>query len=411
MKKDLWALLIVLWLLAACGPAAPTTTPVPPAITPLPPTVTSTPVPPTDTPVPPTDTPAATAEPTSTPPPPLSGSGGGMIAFTSDRDGDMAVYAMNADGSDARRVAGPHPGGFCCCPAWSPDGRRIAYPIIQTQGDSHGPVEIWVTAVDGSERICVTDKVSDELLGFPWPTPAWSPDGTRIAFFAARRTGDGEMESTIYIMPVPKGTDADGSGVEQAIPVPFIASDLSWSPQGDQLLFLGGGLDGGTSAYLVSVEGAPITEIYAGVWSADWSPDGTEIIVAPDQGEEVVILGPDGTPRPIGLPEGVSPAFVDWSPNGAYIAVGSFPQFRRKIVALHIIAVETGERVKLIEEKGDIYRPNWSADGNRLLFTAADTNRPGQWPYATLWSYDATSGYVGRLTRGKVYDGLGVWSP
>jgi Tol biopolymer transport system component len=333
-----------------------------------------------------------------------------MIAFNSDRDGDMAVYAMNADGSDARRLAGPHPGGFCSYPAWSPDGRRIAYPIIMNAGDSHGPVEIWVTAVDGSEPLCVTDLISDEMLGFPYPIPDWSPDGTKIAFYAARRTADGEMESTIYIVAVPDGTDADSSGVEQAIPVPYIASNLLWSPQGDQLLFTGGGLDG-SSVYVVPVEGAPIAEVYAGVWSADWSPDGTEIIVAPDQGEEVIILGLDGTQSSIGLPEGVSPAFVDWSPNGAYIAVGSFPQFRRKIVALHIIAVETGERVKLIEEKGDIYRPNWSPDGARLLFTAADTNRPGPWPYATLWSYDTTSGYVQRLTRGDVHDGLGAWSP
>jgi len=63
-----------------------------------------------------------------------------MIAFTSDRYGDMVVYAMNADGSRERRVTGLHPGGFCCCLAWSPDGTQIALCATgKTEGGEREP--------------------------------------------------------------------------------------------------------------------------------------------------------------------------------------------------------------------------------------------------------------------------------
>jgi Tol biopolymer transport system component len=427
-KAFMAAIWLTLILIVSCGKIEPTATPLSPTATPLPPTITpveatdstvppaetralptatsmpstDTPatLPPTATPLPPTQLPAL--ETTATPPPSLTGSGGGTIAFVSDRDGDMAIYAMNADGSQARRVAGPNPGGFCCCPAWSPDGERIAYPIILSERNEHGAVEIWVTSMDGSEHVRVSEMITDELQAFPWPYPTWSPDGTQIAFYAMRA---GDTTSTIYIV------QANGSGVKQSIPLPCIVEHASWSPAGDRLLLLGGGSSGGTNTYVLSVEEGEVTEVYSGARAADWSPDGTEILVAPEQADELYIFGLDGASRAIGLPEEMHPASIDWSPNGTYIAIGTFPRHRQKIVALYVIAVETGELVTLIEDMGDIYSPNWSPDGNRLLFTSTDDSRRGQWPYATLWSYDTTSDELQQLTSGEMHDGLGVWSP
>ena len=64
----------------------------------------------------PTATPAPA--PTSTPLPPLTGAGGGVIAFASDRDGNFEIYVMDADGSDQRRLTSDRAGDYW--PHWRP---------------------------------------------------------------------------------------------------------------------------------------------------------------------------------------------------------------------------------------------------------------------------------------------------
>ncbi len=78
--------------------------------------------------------PSVTSIPTSTrtsaPPPPLSGSGGGVLAFTSERDGNFELYLMNADGSDPRRLT--NQAGDDYWTTWSPDGEQIAFASERT---------------------------------------------------------------------------------------------------------------------------------------------------------------------------------------------------------------------------------------------------------------------------------------
>ena len=80
--------------------------------------------------------------------------------------------------------------GFDRSPAWSPDGSRIAFESFRDRNH-----EIYVMNADGSDVIQLTDN-----RGFD-RSPAWSPDGSRIAFDSDR---DGNDE--IYVM------NADGSG-------------------------------------------------------------------------------------------------------------------------------------------------------------------------------------------------------
>ncbi len=72
--------------------------------------------------------PAPTASVTATQP--LGDNGAGLIAFLSDRDGEPAIYVMNADGSNQRRLVGAKSRGACRAPVWSPDGQRIAYMVV-----------------------------------------------------------------------------------------------------------------------------------------------------------------------------------------------------------------------------------------------------------------------------------------
>jgi TolB protein len=98
---------------------------------------------------------------------------GRRIAFTSRRDRDYEIYAMNADGAEQRRLT--HSRGIDMNPAFSPDGRRIAFT-----SNRGGNYEIYVMGVDGGnpQRVTRYPEHSD--------FPCWHPDGQRLVFVSER---------------------------------------------------------------------------------------------------------------------------------------------------------------------------------------------------------------------------------
>ena len=100
------------------------------------------------------------------------------------------IYVMNADGSGSRRLT--HNRAYDGEPAWSPDGRKIAFQSTKRIG---GNREIYVMNVDGSGKRNLTRHPAMD------GRPSWSPDGRRIAFVSNR---DGRLEAHVM--------NADGSG-------------------------------------------------------------------------------------------------------------------------------------------------------------------------------------------------------
>jgi len=121
---------------------------------------------------------------------------------------------MNADGSNAVRRT--QDGRFNASPAWSPDGTQIAFSSLR-----NGQQGIYVMRVD-------EDWWHVVHLGFDrgWNAyPAWSPDGTRIAFVSDWRAFD--FLSELYVM------NADGSDVRLLLGASGLTSSYfqpSWSP-------------------------------------------------------------------------------------------------------------------------------------------------------------------------------------
>jgi len=194
--------------------------------------ITSTPVLTTNTPiVAPTKTlPAVqdvTVTPDSTPlvgPPPLGG-GSGQVAFVSARAGSPQIYLINADGTGLQLVTKMDNGA--CQPSWSPDGSQLVFiSPCRSRGEVNDNLyndsSLYIINADGTGLQPLTDVPGSDF------DPAWSPDGKRLAFTSLR---DGRRE--IYLLTVETGaiirlTTSTGD-IESSQP--------AWSPFGNQIAY------------------------------------------------------------------------------------------------------------------------------------------------------------------------------
>jgi TolB protein len=127
---------------------------------------------------------------------------------------------MDADGSRPRRISAP--GVDEGDPAWSPNGRWIAY-VRRVQGS---PVrEVWLIRPDGSGARRLTSQGAKVF------TPAWSPDSRRIAFSS---DAGGEVFE-LYTVGV------DGKGLRSVATTAEGMFEPSWSPDGSKIAFSEGG--------------------------------------------------------------------------------------------------------------------------------------------------------------------------
>ena len=157
---------------------------------------------------------------------------GRRIAFESERDGNDEIYVMNADGSGVARLTVND--AIDGSPAWSPDGQRIAFDSTRD-----GNPELYVMNADGSGVTRLTFNNARD-----W-SPAWSPDGRRIAFDSNH---DGNLE--IYVM------NADGSGVTRHTHNQTHDGTPAWSPDGRHIAFHSN-RDGRMDIYVMNAAGEP----------------------------------------------------------------------------------------------------------------------------------------------------------
>ena len=141
--------------------------------------------------------------------------GGLPIAFFSDRDGNMEIYAMAADGSRQTRLTNHQAEDRD--PAWSPDGQWIAFISRR----DHKETEVFKMRADGSQQTRLTRTPASDY------GVAWSPDGKRIAFVSEE-----QFNAEIFVM------HADGTGVRNLTKNPNQDVNPSWTSDGKEIIFL-----------------------------------------------------------------------------------------------------------------------------------------------------------------------------
>src|SRR5678815_4458496 len=117
---------------------------------------------------------------------------------------------MNADGTGQTRIT-PFADVNTQDPAWSPNGSKIAF--TRNPHDDDGNVEIYVINADGTGQTNLTNNPALDI------TAAWSPDGSKLAFVSSR---DGNNE--IYVM------NADGTDQTRLTNNSAADQEPAWTP-------------------------------------------------------------------------------------------------------------------------------------------------------------------------------------
>jgi Tol biopolymer transport system component len=255
-------------------------------------------------------------------------------------------------------------GGSSEYPAWSPDGTQIAFQHTDHRlgtTDDVSPRDIYVMNSNGTEERCLTCEVDKEIH---CEHPSWAPNSQLVV--ASCEVGDGY---NLYVINIAtntllKLTDYIG---DERYPV--------WSPDGTQIVFLSQmdietnhEREWGYNVYTIASEGANLSQLAEGAkyGRATWSPDGQQVSAALMESNvsTAQLCRIDLHSLALNCNNSAKCGNTAWSPNGSQIACVS----GSKILA---ISVENGGVETLLDAGHySISGISWSPDGTRLVFAA-----------------------------------------
>jgi Tol biopolymer transport system component len=313
-------------------------------------------------------------------------------------------------------------------PAWSPDGRRIAYISTATDPNPDGPVDklFVMSALDGSHKQLLASVGAYDLNEVRWTSnrqvvfdalPIGRPGGVldRLDTTTRKVSPVGQVEelpgdgisfalspdrsqvalttrcdgSCTPHVPVMIGVVGASGGAVRRLPLPAgdVDQEPSFSPDGKQLVFARGPRSestgagtGGCEIFIEPAAGGDARDLGVQGWSPQFSPDGRWIAfitsgeIAPGSYNIIVAIIPVDGGKPVGLAR--ADVFT-WSPTSDRIAYAT-SNVQRGGSTVGIVDVDGNRRPLPLAGIPNInHSPQWSPDGSQIAFTGVPATGRG----------------------------------
>jgi Tol biopolymer transport system component len=326
-------------------------------------------------------------------------------------DYQAEIYTMNPDGSNQVNVSND-PSWSDKKPVWSPDGAKIAF--VKGPKESHREnieLNIYTMNADGSG---LTNLSTSRPQTWRWALPTWSPDGTKIAFYCApdesaspdiclmNADGSNQTNLTRY-MPIPDENQVDIQAADESHP--------AWSPDGTKIAFQRSWYDYDSEKpkwdiFVMNADGSHALRLttlgHAG--QPEWSPDGTKIAFQRswyDSGthkSNIFVMNADGSNQ-TRLTDGMGtehrPA---WSPDGTKIAFVGEGNSYSGAGDIFVMNADGSHEVRLTT-LGRADQPKWSPDGTKIVFWRSWSDHDSETYDSAIYVVVADGSELTRLTN------------
>lgn len=317
---------------------------------------------------------------------------GDVLAFASDGyNQESRIYMMDVD----RRVRYLlHKDTDIDSPAWSPDGRYIAFV---TQGGK------------GKGCVCVIDLVTRQILTLKdmvrlQDDPVWSPDSRYVTFSAYEQN-----QRDIFMVDVRTGAETNLTSSTQR-------QDYwpHWSPDGTQMIFMSYRItspDTRPDIFVLTPDGSRVRSLIDSAGGDEWpqwSPDGSQIAFETDRdgNSEIYVLDVESG-QVHNLTNSLGADYTPvWSPDSLQIAFAGYNFGTARMgVELHIMDSDGQNLRQLTRQNASIRNIHWSLDGRRLAFESVMDD---DWD---IYVINADGSGLERLSYTRPFDWIAGWRP
>ena len=294
---------------------------------------------------------------------------GATLAFLSSRSGRKNVFRLDTTTGEATQLTS-HEGSAVRFPRASADGSVIAYEFEDG---------LWTVAADGGQPTRLSIQVPADEIQNPVQRKISTDDADELSISPNGKLAAFIVHGDVFVTGI-------ASKDEQKIAKPFTARvttsperecDLSWSPDGEELLF-SSAVNGNDDLYLArrmdedtpwpetfDFELTRVTDSPAEEYGAQFSPNGKRIAFIRGKGTLVSRDREDGGEIVL-LDHWDAPDF-DWSPDGEWLAYSvADEQFNNEV---WIVSAGAGTPYNVSRHPDDDRAPYWSPDGRRLVWT------------------------------------------